>query len=181
MVELTVSPAHQRLRDRVMRFTRFDLLPTDAVQEAFARGHSAGDPIAERFVAQTYHGDLGPERSRELLDEALRVGIANVPDAPESMRELFAEFETIPEWVDPTLVEQGAAVWRRWAYSLGAVGNAGTMDTYTEASLAVPLSFMPVMMMTGGGVASFLASARISRPPPPGSSRSETTTSKGVR
>lgn len=140
MVELTVSPAHQRLRDRVMRFTRFDLLPTDAVQEAFTRGHSAGDPIAERFVAQTYHGDLGPERSRELLDEALRVGIANVPDAPESMRELFAEFETIPEWVDPTLVEQGAAVWRRWAYSLGAVGNAGTMDTYTEASLAVPLS-----------------------------------------
>lgn len=140
MVESTVSPAHQRLRDRVKRFTRVDLLPAPDVQAAFIRDHDAGDPVAERFVAQTYHGELGPDRSRALLDEALRVGIDNVPDAPDSMRELFAEFESIPEWVDPELVERGAAVWRRWGYSLGAVGNAGTMDTYTEASLAVPLS-----------------------------------------
>ncbi|GED97779.1 oxygenase MpaB family protein [Gordonia crocea] len=140
MVELTVSPAHQRLRDRVARFTGVDLLPEDAVQRVFARDHTRGDPVAERFVAETYHGELGPDRSRELLDHALRVGIANVPDAPESMRELFADFETVPDWVDPDLVETGAAVWRRWGYSLGAVGNAGTMDTYTEGSLAVPLS-----------------------------------------
>ena len=33
-----------------------------------------------------------------------------------------------------------AAVWRRWAYALGALGNAGTNDTYTEGWLAVPLS-----------------------------------------
>ncbi|GAB11179.1 hypothetical protein GOARA_064_01810 [Gordonia araii NBRC 100433] len=140
MVDLVVSPAHQKLRDRVHRFTRFDLLPAPSVQRRFARDHDTGDPVAERFVAETYHGALGPERSRELLDEALRVGVDNVPDAPASMRELFAEFETIPDWVDPDLVERGAAVWRRWGYSLGAVGNAGTMDTYTEASLAVPLS-----------------------------------------
>ncbi len=139
-VELTVSPQHRRVRDRVKRFTRFDLLPSNAVAEAFIRGHSAGDPVAERFVAETYHGEMGGEKARALLDEALRVGIDNVPDAPDSMRALFAEFETIPDWLDRELVEQGAAVWRRWGYSLGAVGNAGTMDTYTEASLAVPLS-----------------------------------------
>lgn len=56
------------------------------------------------------------------------------------MRALFTEFEWVPEWVDRDLVEQGAAVWRRWGYALGAVGNAGTMDTYTEGSLAMPLS-----------------------------------------
>ncbi|GAA4671585.1 oxygenase MpaB family protein [Gordonia humi] len=139
-VELTVSPQHQRVRDTVRRLTRFDLLPTPEIQASFAAGHTAGDPVAERFVAQTYHGEMGGKRAAELLDEALRVGVAGVPDAPESMRELFAEFETIPDWVDPELIEQGAAVWRRWGYSLGAVGNAGTMDTYTEASLAVPLS-----------------------------------------
>lgn len=140
MVELTVSPAHRRMRRTVHRLTRFDLLPAPEVQRAFADGQTAGDPVAERFVAETYHGDLGPERSRELLDHALRVGVGNIPDAPESLRELFAEFDTVPDWVDPELVEQGAAVWRRWGYSLGAVGNAGTMDTYTEGSLAVPLS-----------------------------------------
>ncbi|MCV7192924.1 oxygenase MpaB family protein [Mycolicibacterium brumae] len=139
-MQLTVSPAHQKLRDRVLRATGFDLLPSDDVAAAFLAGQSAGDPVAERFVAQTYHGEMGPERARELLDEALRVGVDHVPDAPASMRDLFAEFETIPDWVDPELIEAGAAVWRRWGYSLGAVGNAGTMDTYTEGSLAVPLS-----------------------------------------
>jgi hypothetical protein len=56
------------------------------------------------------------------------------------MRLLFNEFEQIPDWVDRELVEEGAAVWRRWAYALGALGNAGTTDTYTEAYLALPLS-----------------------------------------
>lgn len=139
-MELVISPARQRLRDRVKRCTGFDLLPRHDVQAAYLAGHTAGDPVAERFVAETYHGEMGPERARDLLDEALRVGIDGVPDAPDSMRALFREFETVPDWVDPELVERGAAVWRRWGYSLGAVGNAGTMDTYTEGSLAVPLS-----------------------------------------
>ena len=139
-VELVLGPGHRKLRDRVLDRTGFDLLPPGDVIAAFDAGHTAGDPVAERFVAETYHGEMGGERARALLDEALRVGVDNVPDAPESMRALFAEFETIPDWVDPDLIEQGAAVWRRWGYSLGAVGNAGTMDTYTEGSLAVPLS-----------------------------------------
>ncbi|WP_343232138.1 oxygenase MpaB family protein [Mycolicibacterium sp. CBMA 361] len=58
----------------------------------------------------------------------------------ESMRALFAEFDAVPDWVDPELVEQGAAVWRRWGYDMGSIANAGTMDTYTEGWLAVPLS-----------------------------------------
>ncbi len=139
-MDLTVNAAHQRVRDRVKRFTGFELLPRREIAEQFLAGHTAGDPVAERFVAETYHGAMGAQRARVLLDEALRVGIDVVDGAPESMRALFAEFETIPDWVDPELIERGAAVWRRWGYSLGAVGNAGTMDTYTEASLAVPLS-----------------------------------------
>ena len=139
-MELVVNEGHQRVRDRVKRFTGLDLLPRPEVAAQFRAGHTAGDPVAERFVAETYHGAMGAERARELLDEALTVGIDGIDDAPESMRALFAEFETVPDWVDPALIEQGAAVWRRWGYSLGAVGNAGTMDTYTEGSLAIPLS-----------------------------------------
>ena len=59
-----------------------------------------------------------------------------MPEAPESMRTLFEEFEGLPDWIDPDLVEEGAAVWRRWAYALGALGNAGTTDTYTEGWLS---------------------------------------------
>src|SRR5690554_2033429 len=99
-----------------------------------------GDPVAERFVDETYHGELGPARSRELLAQAAREGIESVPDAPESLRALIEDFNSEPAWLDRALVEEGAAVWRRWAYALGGVGNAGTMDTYTERWLALPLS-----------------------------------------
>ena len=129
-----------RLRSRVKRITGFDLLPNDAVAAEYARLLNTGDPVAERFVDETFLGPLGPERSREMVNQALETSVDDVPDAPESMQALFAEFEDIPDWVNPQLVEQGAAVWRRWGYTLGSIGNAGTLDAYTEASLAVPLS-----------------------------------------
>lgn len=128
------------LRSLVRRFTGVDLFPTDAVARAFIAGLNEGDPVAERFVAETYHGELGARKARELVERAQRDGIDNVPEAPDSMRALFEEFEQLPAWVDPDVVEEGAAVWRRWSYALGALGNAGTNDTYTEGWLAVPLS-----------------------------------------
>lgn len=135
-----LAGSHARLRSRVLRLTGIDLFPDDRTAAAFKAGLTEGDPVAERFVAETYHGDLGARRARELVEQALRVGVRNVPAAPDSMRSLFGDFETLPPWLDTGLVEEGAAVWRRWAYALGAVGNAGTMDTYTEAWLALPLS-----------------------------------------
>lgn len=132
--------SHAKLRNRVLRLTGIDLFPSDEVAAAFKAGLTAGDPVAERFVAETYHGELGARRARELVERAQRDGIESVSDAPESLRALIEDFDRIPDWVDTGLVEQGAAVWRRWAYALGAVGNAGTMDTYTEGWLAMPLS-----------------------------------------
>lgn len=132
--------AHRRLAERVKRWTGVDLLPDERIARRYGELLCAGDPVAERFVADTYRGELGPQRSRELLDRALDEGIDAVDDAQESMRALFADFDAMPDWADPAHIEVGAAVWRRWAYALGGVGNAGTMDTYTEGSLAVPLS-----------------------------------------
>ena len=132
--------AHARLRARVRRVTGVDLFPSDRIAAAFKAGLTEGDPIAERFVAETYHGDLGAPAARALVEQAQREGLDAIPDAPESLRALIEDFERLPDWVDTALVEEGAAVWRRWAYALGAVGNAGTMDTYTESWLALPLS-----------------------------------------
>ena len=129
-----------RLRHAVKRLTGVDLFPAESVASAFIDGLTEGDPVAERFVTETYHGGLGARRARDLVEKAQREGIDNVAEAPDSMRALFEEFEQLPDWVIPELVEEGAAVWRRWAYALGALGNAGTNDTYTEGWLAVPLS-----------------------------------------
>lgn len=135
-----VGARRARVRSGIHRLTGVDPFPSDAVARAFIVGLTQGDPVAERFVAETYHGELGARRARDLVEQAQRCGIAHVPDAPASLRALFDEFEQTPDWLDPELVEQGAAVWRRWAYALGALGNAGTTDTYTEGWLAVPLS-----------------------------------------
>ncbi|MGL4305444.1 MAG: oxygenase MpaB family protein [Mycobacteriaceae bacterium] len=130
----------QQIRKRVKRITGIELFPKDEQAAAFCKDLFAGDPVAERFVAETFHGDLGSKASRALLDQALELGIDSVEDAPESMRELFAEFETIPDWVDPELVEQGAAIWRRWGTMLFSFAGAETLEIYTESAVATPLS-----------------------------------------
>ena len=129
-----------RVRARVKRVIGLDLFPDESVAIEYGRLLNTCDPVAERFVNETFLGALGPERAREMLNRALAGSVDDVPDAPESMRELFADFESVPDWVNQELVEHGAAVWRRWGYTLGSIGNAGTLDAYTEASLAVPLS-----------------------------------------
>ena len=63
------------LRQRVLRLNGPDLFPSDATAAAFIAGLGEGDPVAERFVAETYHGDLGARRGRELVEKAQRLGI----------------------------------------------------------------------------------------------------------
>ncbi|MFE0024328.1 hypothetical protein [Amycolatopsis sp. NPDC059021] len=117
---------HARIRRVVQAVTGTDLFPSPAITDAFVAGLSTGDPIAERFVRETYHGELGARKSRELLERALTSSIDDVPEAPESMRALFEDFERLPDWVAPDLVEEGAAVWRRWGTGRASLASAST-------------------------------------------------------
>ena len=49
-----------------------------------------------------------------LFMRAAKDGIANVPDAPPTLRALFEDIERTPAWVDPELVDRGARVFRRF-------------------------------------------------------------------
>lgn len=133
-----------RARAHVKRFLRFDPLLPDEVAQDYIQELWKGDPVAERFVDETVFGELGPRATRKLIDRALEEGIDNVDEAPESMRALFAEFEEVPDWVDPELVEEGAKIWRRWGTDLFAVAGLSTLEIYTESAVALPLS------LTGG-------------------------------
>ncbi|MGX1810498.1 oxygenase MpaB family protein [Nocardia sp. NPDC055321] len=134
------KPAVLRLDRVVTALTGGGLFPTDAQADALCEDLFAGDPVAERFVAAVMHGEIGPKRGREMLETALTSGVDAVPDAPAEMRELFAEFETEPDWLRPELVEQGAAIWRRWGTMLFSFAGAETLEVYTEAAVATPLS-----------------------------------------
>lgn len=130
----------KRVDDMVRRVTGAGLFPTDEQARLFCRDMFVGDPTAERFVAEVIHGDIGSKRGRKMLDAACKDGIDSIPDAPESMRALFAEFETVPDWVQPELVEQGAKIWRRWGTMLFSFAGAETLEMYTESAVATPLS-----------------------------------------
>ncbi|WP_310399871.1 oxygenase MpaB family protein [Nocardia kruczakiae] len=138
--EAKQQPAVQRLEAIVRKVTGAELFPTDDQARALTEDLFAGDPVAERFVAEVMHGPGGSAAGRALLDRALAEGIDAVPEAPDSMRELFAEFDTVPEWVRPELVEQGAAIWRRWGTMLFSFAGAETLEMYTESAVATPLS-----------------------------------------
>ncbi|MFC4377748.1 oxygenase MpaB family protein [Nocardia halotolerans] len=134
------TPKYQRAERIVKALTGTALFPTDEQARALSEDLFAGDPVAERFVAEVVHGEIGPQRSRAMLDKALRSGIDSVPMAPEAMRALFDEFETVPDWVQPELLEQGAAIWRRWGTMLFSFAGAETLEMYTESAVAMPLS-----------------------------------------
>src|SRR6476661_5384945 len=92
-------PEWKKRRALFRKLTGHDLFPTDEQAQMLCEDLFAGDPVAERFVGEVFFGEIGHQRGREMVQQALDHGIDSVPDAPESMRELFAEFETVPDWV----------------------------------------------------------------------------------
>ncbi|HEV7585677.1 MAG TPA: oxygenase MpaB family protein [Solirubrobacteraceae bacterium] len=107
---------------------------------AFAHGYYDADPVAEAFVDEVYLG-RGTNEGRRILDQAIAEGVEAVPDAPESMRLLFDEFELPPGWLDRDLVELGAALFRRYGPSVFSFAGVETLLGYTESSIVKPLAF----------------------------------------
>lgn len=133
-------PQTRRVRRAWKALLRFDPVPPPEVIAPFIEDMWAGDPVAEAFVDEVFDTPAGHRKGRKLLDQAMAAGIDTVADAPPTMRALFAQFEDVPDWVDRELVEQGAAIWRRWGTDLFGVAGAGTLEMYTESAVAVPLS-----------------------------------------
>lgn len=134
------EPAWQRRERVVRRLFGHELFPTDEQARMLCDDLYGGDPVAERFVDEVFFGEIGHKRGREMLTTALAEGIDAVPEAPESMRALFADFDTVPDWVDREAVELGAEIWRRWGTMLFNVAGVITLEIYTESGVATPLS-----------------------------------------
>lgn len=132
------TPRVKRGRMVFKRMFGFDPeLPREVI-ETYAESYYAADPAAEAFVDEVYlQGD--PKTGRAMLDRALEQGIEAVPDAPESMKRLFAEREQPPAWLDIARVEQGAKVFRRFGPELFQFFGAITLDGYAQNSVVKPL------------------------------------------
>ncbi len=134
------EPKIRRIRAVAERLLGFDLCPPDEAMHRFIADMWLGDPVAEAFVDDVFFGEIGPRKGRKMLDAALADGIESINDVPESMKALFEQFETVPDWVDRELVEEGARIWRRWGTDLFNIAGAETLEMYTESAVATPLS-----------------------------------------
>lgn len=132
------TPRVKRGRFVFKRLFGFDPeLPREVI-ETYASTYYDADPIAEAFVDEVYlQGD--PKKGRAMLDLALEQGIEAVPDAPESMKRLFAEREIPPAWLDLEQVQRGARLFRRFGPELFQFFGAITLDGYSNNSVVKPL------------------------------------------
>lgn len=99
------------------------------------------DTIADKVVTQVYQKN-GYVNSDTLLNSVLEKGIGTIADVPESLKELFAEIEAPPPWLDYDLLEHGASFCRRsGAHGLIVLRNYSLMGGYESSGINKPLIF----------------------------------------
>jgi hypothetical protein len=86
---------------------------------------TVGDEPMDRLVE--WMSTAGMQEMRALFDRAAAEGIANVPEAPEPLREFFIGVEAAPDWVDWDTVRKGQRALR--------IGGADGMYIARDVSL----------------------------------------------
>jgi hypothetical protein len=104
----------------------------------YVDGMWAGDPLADAFVAD--FTDLGHGRAMRMLRIACRQGVDAVPDAPASLRALFAHLDDVPDWLDPVTIDHDSRFVTRYTRQAGIVlGAASLVSGYANSAASRPL------------------------------------------
>lgn len=97
-----------------------------------------GDPLADAFVDD--FATLGHGKGMRMLRKACREGIDAVPEAPASLKALFAELDDTPEWVDLAAIDAGSRHFARYTRQAGIVlGAASLVSGYANSTASRPL------------------------------------------
>lgn len=105
---------------------------------AYLDGMWVGDPLADAYVAE--FARIGHRRGMAMLQTACREGIAAVPDAPASLRALFAELDAVPDWVDLAAIDAASRHLARYTRQTGIVlGAASLVSGYANSAASRPL------------------------------------------
>jgi hypothetical protein len=99
-------------------------------------GHA--DPLADAVVDA--FSQLPEEQWRRLLNEALTRGIDAVPEAPDSLRALFARLDYVPFWVDRAQCNLGGATFLRCRLGFVALAMASLPLIYSWPAGNKPLA-----------------------------------------
>ncbi len=137
---------------------RFAADPTDISELSTSKGTKRDDLLADtemvaRFREYTMLGDitgdayaalmpqLGFRTLVDMLETACDRGIEAVPNAPPELAALITEMERIPDWLDMTLVEEGARADRNGAANISPFAIRGAfIATFLNKYSALPMA-----------------------------------------
>jgi hypothetical protein len=130
MSSATVPTTLRRHDEAVARFGDF--------ATSYVAATWVGDPLADAFVAD--FATLGHGRAMRMLREACRSGIDAVPDAPASLRALFAHLDADPPWLDRAGIARDSRFVARYTRQAGIVlGAASLVSGYANSAASRPL------------------------------------------
>jgi hypothetical protein len=137
---------------------RFAAAPEDKSELSGVKGNRreallADSELVARIREYTMLGDLtgdayaalipqyGFRRLVDMLAEACDKGVDAVADAPAELAALIAEMERVPDWLDMTLVEEGAKAERNSAANISPFAIRGAfIATFLNKYSALPMA-----------------------------------------
>ncbi|MGY2061049.1 oxygenase MpaB family protein, partial [Nocardia gipuzkoensis] len=106
---------NRRLGIPLRILARVDTVDPELLDRIGTRLTHRDEPAARLVAAMRLRDKSDPRRvTMAQFRQALEAGIDTVAAAPEPLREFFEVVDRVPEWVDFALVEEGAAVYRRF-------------------------------------------------------------------
>lgn len=100
---------------------------------------SVGDPLADAFAEDCV--SIGKGKAMTMLNSWLDgVPIGDIKDAPQSLHDLVEQLGTVPDFVDFTQIDQGAAAFSRHAREAGlALSTTSLVSGYDNPAASKPL------------------------------------------
>ena len=112
--------------------------PQGSRAESYSSRFHRADPLADAVVDEF---SRMPESTwRGILEKALKEGIDAVPEAPKSLRALFAQLDHIPFWVDRELCDLGGATFLRCRLGFVALAMRSLPVVYSWPAGNKPLA-----------------------------------------
>jgi len=115
--------------------------PSEADVKAYSVRYSEYDSQADAVITGVFE-TLGHKHAHERLNEILDGGKDALTEIAPALEQLITEAETIPSWLDPLLMEDGAAFCRRTGrFALIVLRNYCLMGGYESSAINKPLIY----------------------------------------
>lgn len=121
----------------VKKFVSDDFQISHELLKKIDDGYDKGDPLCDAWIADAKemkgHG-------MKLFRQALHEGIDSVKNAPDSLKALFTQADTVPDWVDRDLMMIGSRALERYPLKQSLIlQSSSLMGGYSIPGLSEPL------------------------------------------